>query len=691
MTQAKKQTTKTCYCPKCGKKFKIPLGKRCNTYKCTNCGTTLSRNPSGCPKESSKSYVTKPEVTEKYIRIPTGTACKVTATITISAKKGIKALYCGKVKKIRTYLFARSKGWTMAKAKAWVKAHKSSLEEKRLIIDAEMNTPQRFKISLPIIKTRSRIVRTEDGTEKEERYVAGVASSTDIDLQGDRMTEQCLRTMADSLKTHIINLNAEHDTSWRSEIGDLEKLKVNGQKQLVCEAKLNDMSPARDLWYALTEQHKKLGLSIGGYVKEYEMAKEGEGDSAKWVRIFKEIELDHIAVTSSPANPKTWVQAITKSLDPEKEVNMIKKADTEKVKWDRAFINRLPDAAFAYIEPGGKKDETGRTKPRSLRHYPHHGTGVKSGSENNSVDKAHLRNALARCGQKTKFWQKALPHLVRHAKALGIGQYAKSLFEEFDEDALLLVLGEVLDLLGDEQLVEAIERSLNTMTEVEKKRKLRQEEEAETKKKLEEEKELEEEVKEESAEDSKEEEEKSDGEPEEESSEEAEEESKEKSEEDSDEEESDKDDTEEEEESDEKESEDEEESEEEKAEEETEEETSEADSEEESDEEESDEGVTLAIKLNEEVSKTLDVLSKKLDSVLEENKELSKKVTELEKQPAGRKVAIDKTLGDEDEGEPSNPGEAMEKEIADLKVKEANSPNLFAMIQRVRNKYAGRV
>lgn len=64
----------------------------------------------------------KPEETDNYIRIPVRD-CKVTATITISAKEGIKALYCGKIKKVRTYLFDKDKGWTMAKAKKWVKEH----------------------------------------------------------------------------------------------------------------------------------------------------------------------------------------------------------------------------------------------------------------------------------------------------------------------------------------------------------------------------------------------------------------------------------------------------------------------------------------------------------------------------------------------------------------------------------------
>ena len=72
------------------------------------------------PKESLRRIdISKPEVTVNYVRIPVGSECEVTATIDISEEKGIKALYCGKEKRIRTYLFDKEK-WTMAEAKKWI-------------------------------------------------------------------------------------------------------------------------------------------------------------------------------------------------------------------------------------------------------------------------------------------------------------------------------------------------------------------------------------------------------------------------------------------------------------------------------------------------------------------------------------------------------------------------------------------
>lgn len=63
--------------------------------------------------------------------------------------------------------------------------------------------------------------------------------------------------------------------------------------------------------------------------------------------------------------------------------------DIRKAVWTTAYINDLPDSAFLYIAPGGKKDSEGKTTPRSLRKLPYR-------DANGSVDLPHLRNALAR-------------------------------------------------------------------------------------------------------------------------------------------------------------------------------------------------------------------------------------------------------------------------------------------------------
>ncbi len=258
-----------------------------------------------------------PEVTDKYIRIPVARRKQGDRirTITISSSKGIKALYAGNRKKILTYLFLRSKGWTMPKAKKWVKEHHNKNKSINFMKTKKSNQQEatRFSFAIPIVKCYEEVTKGEDGKEVKKRYIEGIASSTDIDLHGDKMAPSAIKSMANSIKKHKIGLNAEHDKSWQSDLGDVTKLAVDKANKLLMKAELDITSKAKDLWYALTTKKKELGLSIGGFVKDYKL--EWDKKKEQFSRIFKDIELDHIAVTSTPANPKTWVGAITKSVE----------------------------------------------------------------------------------------------------------------------------------------------------------------------------------------------------------------------------------------------------------------------------------------------------------------------------------------------------------------------------------------
>lgn len=75
--------------------------------------------------------------------------------------------------------------------------------------------------------------------------------------------------------------------------------------------------------------------------------------------------------------------------------------------------DNLPDSDFAYIEPGGSKDSSGKTTPRSKRHFP-------------IQDAEHVRDALARIAQGAQFGQDALPKVRAAAKRFGIDSPAKS-------------------------------------------------------------------------------------------------------------------------------------------------------------------------------------------------------------------------------------------------------------------------
>lgn len=113
-------------------------------------------------------------------------------------------------------------------------------------------------------------------------------------------------------------------------------------------------------------------------------------------------------------------------------------------------LNSLEDNCFAYIEKTGKKDDEGRTIPKTARHLPHHALGNGASGTGGTVDLPHLRNALARVNQvkpvtdtitMAELQSRAKAHLVAHAKKLDIGDYDNFITtqaqEESDDDKIM--------------------------------------------------------------------------------------------------------------------------------------------------------------------------------------------------------------------------------------------------------------
>ena len=80
-----------------------------------------------------------------------------------------------------------------------------------------------------------------------------------------------------------------------------------------------------------------------------------------------------VTLSGSPADIAAFIHKASLRGEPD---------DVAKAEESTKSQNDLPDSDFAYVEDGGKKDESGKTTPRSKRHFPIH-------------DAAHVRNALA--------------------------------------------------------------------------------------------------------------------------------------------------------------------------------------------------------------------------------------------------------------------------------------------------------
>ncbi len=115
------------------------------------------------------------------------------------------------------------------------------------------------------------------------------------------------------------------------------------------------------------------------------------------------------------------IDLVDRGANQDADVLLIKRDDVSKEPLTSAQRNELPDSAFAVIKPGGKKDEDGKTTPRSLRVMPFK-------QANGDIDLPRLRNALARISQAdlTSAQRTAAAGKLRAAaREAQIGEFAK--------------------------------------------------------------------------------------------------------------------------------------------------------------------------------------------------------------------------------------------------------------------------
>lgn len=183
-------------------------------------------------------------------------------------------------------------------------------------------------------------------SEGEKKFIIGIASDTRQDKQGEVISENALRTMKEQIQKGNVVLAPAHKSDWSEELGRVVDAEITKENELKVKCELDMREPkAQKLWNAL-ESGKQLGLSIGGDVKKSFL--QFSKQLGKFVKVIEDVVLEHIAVTSRPANPRTWISAMAKSLD--KEVTSIMSKMT------------VEQALAALEEAMQEKDEAEKTK-----------------------------------------------------------------------------------------------------------------------------------------------------------------------------------------------------------------------------------------------------------------------------------------------------------------------------------------
>jgi len=161
----------------------------------------------------------------------------------------------------------------------------------------------RFAVTMPLCKV------WED--EEGELRFEGVASSTRLDRQQERMTPNAIRKMAGYTS---VDLLPAHGAGPLEELGVIEEAWADDDEFRVA-GRLDRSNPAAQKLFAKVLSGRRYGLSVGGRVTKAFWRYDEE--AGRQVRYIDDVELDHVAVCrpGAAANPDTYLAALAKAAD----------------------------------------------------------------------------------------------------------------------------------------------------------------------------------------------------------------------------------------------------------------------------------------------------------------------------------------------------------------------------------------
>lgn len=171
--------------------------------------------------------------------------------------------------------------------------------------DRTPNDPDagQFCVTLPLMKSWE----DADGVMRFE----GVAASTSLDRQHERMTPEAIAKM--EAYTNL-DLLPSHRAGALSELGQIEKCWVDNDQFRISGALDGTSGEARRLYEKL-RAGKSYGLSVGGRVLKAHW--DYDEEAGRKVKYIDDVALDHIALCrpSQAANPDTYLTALAKAAD----------------------------------------------------------------------------------------------------------------------------------------------------------------------------------------------------------------------------------------------------------------------------------------------------------------------------------------------------------------------------------------
>ncbi len=451
------------------------------------------------------------EETEVYIRSghrnPEEFQPNSLRTIVLSEDEGVKAVI-GKLKgkdtmEVQSYLFAKEKGWTVDKAKAWFENHHKSEAVRRHVsailpfhvLEKIVDKPLRIRgIAMTAGMSRNFNIYTPEELQNFAHELVSapvyvehvtvpnaVGKIVETDWNGQNLwyqaeiyDEETAEKIRKGLIRHV-SIGADYETIDvldgkiphglhnaelslvavpgipETNIQILEKLQVKEQAFEPIITGEYILGFYQDTSAFLPEHFSTVWLDRENGVLAVVGKLRAEPETQRVQSLFfaKEKMWDENKIRDwlllhphymAPAGVSASLQKPLKERE-----KMENKKLVERV-WTRKYINNLPESAFAIVY---------KENDRVIRKFPHH-------NANGNIDLPHLRNANSRLPQSdvpAEYKQQAMRHLATHKRKLGIGtpNEEEKLLEQEGEDETATVEFEVLPEPTMDELIASVE------------------------------------------------------------------------------------------------------------------------------------------------------------------------------------------------------------------------------------------
>jgi len=169
-------------------------------------------------------------------------------------------------------------------------------KEDKITVEASGEFPFKFFIE--------KAIATND---VNEMILEGIASTTNLDHDSERMSESALRAMEAAINETGVPLRVEHAKEDEAIIGKVYEARVDERNQLHVKARLDPKHIVSKVLYDSMKQGSKMGLSVGGFVRR--AIRELNEKTGKMVKTFYDVALKEVSVTPRPANFDSWIVA----------------------------------------------------------------------------------------------------------------------------------------------------------------------------------------------------------------------------------------------------------------------------------------------------------------------------------------------------------------------------------------------